>query len=331
MSFLTKQPKCETGSIVSAAAFSFATACSAVWAIRHLMAPAVRAWRPGGGKIKRAGNLAVRILGSNRERATVLLHGLVASGDTFGSAFDGFGARGFLVVPDLLGFGRSMDAQRSRFSLEDHLTALDDMLNVLGISESRLTIAGHSLGALIALHWAARRSAQVTALTLWSAPLYRNAREAHVRLKQMGILEALFAHDTNLARISCQLMCAVRPLARALAVAISPDLPVPISSKAVSHTWPAYRDGMEILYSDWWQPLRQLEKTRIPITLMAGARDPAQVPDRARELASEYSSLREITVPGATHILPITHGAFCARELARDESEPHFADKLPHK
>jgi pimeloyl-ACP methyl ester carboxylesterase len=42
------------------------------------------------------------------ERAFVLLHGLVTSSDTFGSSYDRLASYARLVVPDLLGFGRSM-------------------------------------------------------------------------------------------------------------------------------------------------------------------------------------------------------------------------------
>lgn len=209
-----------------------------------------------------------------------------------------------------------MDTERSRFSLANHLDSLDEMLAALGLSQTSLLIGGHSLGALIALHWAARHPAQMEALTLWSAPLFRDAREANTQLKLMGTLEALFAHDSKLARVSCEIMCALRPVARALAVALSPDLPIPISAKAVSHTWPAYHDAMQILYADWSDSLRTLSEARIPITLMAGTCDPSQVPGLARELAANHASVREIPVPGAKHILPLTHAAECARELA---------------
>jgi pimeloyl-ACP methyl ester carboxylesterase len=44
------------------------------------------------------------------ETAIVLLHGLPASGDTFGAAFDALARHGQLVVPDLL----ASDARRTR-------------------------------------------------------------------------------------------------------------------------------------------------------------------------------------------------------------------------
>ncbi len=284
------------------------------WSVRHFTAPAVRAWRPGRGRFLRAGDLAVRTAGAGK-RAFVLLHGLAASGDTFGSAYDRLADDGRLVVPDLLGFGRSMETRRESFALEDHLDSLDAMAEALGLGRARLVIGGHSLGGLVALHWAARHRAQVDAVVTWGATLFRHESEARERLKAMGSMERLFAQDSPLARRSCELMCAFRGTAGLLAVALSPDLPVPISRRAVLHTWPAYRGAISAFASDWEAALRELSEAQVPVTITAGANDPSQVPQLADELARRFSNLRAVTIPGATHILPITHGKRCAEQL----------------
>ena len=46
-------------------------------------------------------------------------------GDIFGAGFDRLAERHRVVVPDLLGFGRSLDEARTAFSVEAHLDALD--------------------------------------------------------------------------------------------------------------------------------------------------------------------------------------------------------------
>ncbi len=78
------------------------------WLLRHVAAPAVRAWRPDGGTYRRLGPLSVRVAGDG-PRAFVLLHGPAGCGDAFGAGYDELAAHGRLVVPDLLGFGRSMN------------------------------------------------------------------------------------------------------------------------------------------------------------------------------------------------------------------------------
>ena len=72
--------------------------------------------------------------GGSANPVVVLLHGLVATGDVFGAAFDPIADQATLVVPDLLGFGRSLDDSRERFTPDDHLDALDEMLDALGLA-----------------------------------------------------------------------------------------------------------------------------------------------------------------------------------------------------
>ena len=63
---------------------------AATWGVRHATAPSVRRWHPGGGPSRRAGILQVRTLGS-WEPVVLLLHGMAAAGNSYGSAFDGLG------------------------------------------------------------------------------------------------------------------------------------------------------------------------------------------------------------------------------------------------
>lgn len=84
---------------------------AAGWLIRHRSSRAVRCWRLGDGTHRIAGELSVRAMGDG-DRAVILLHGLTASGDYFGAEYDRLADHAQLVIPDLLGFGRSLDEPR---------------------------------------------------------------------------------------------------------------------------------------------------------------------------------------------------------------------------
>jgi pimeloyl-ACP methyl ester carboxylesterase len=114
------------------------------WGAWHLASPAVRRWRPGAGRPARAGRLRVREFGTGRP-VVVLLHGMVAEGNCFGAAFDRLGVWARVVVPDLLGFGGSM-VPTGLVSGPEHLDALDEMLDHLGLSDRPLVVVGHSMG-----------------------------------------------------------------------------------------------------------------------------------------------------------------------------------------
>ena len=262
----------------------------------------------------RAGRLVARVAGSG-ERVFVLLHGLVSSGETFGAAYDRLADQGTLVIPDLLGFSRSMDQERDDFALEDHLRALDEMMDALSLAKVRIVVGGHSFGGVLALHWAARRAAQVDAVVTWGAPLFRDEKEGRERLGEMGMLEKLFAQDSPLARKSCEWMCAHRDASRLLAIALSPDLPVAVSKRVVLHTWRAYRGAVEIFFADWRRALARLAEERVPIRLVAGTEDKSQVPGLREQLARDYSNIETRTIPDAAHIITLTHAMSCAKDM----------------
>lgn len=288
----------------------------AAWLIRHRTSPAVRGWTPGSGDRVHSGSLAVRVWGTGG-CPTVLLHGIAGGGDVFGAGFDRLAADARLIIPDVLGFGESMGSESGDFSLAAHLDALDAMAADLGFDDGPLTVAGHSMGALLALHWAARR-ADVRRVVTFCAPLYRTTEEADRHIRSMGWLERLFALETPLARWTCAWMCAHRELAQWIAVAVSPQWPIHLSRLGVHHTWSSYLGGMNavIRSSSWLTALELLVERGVPVSMANGARDPVAVPGRAEQLASELATVDTHTHPVAGHDLPISDAAWCADLLA---------------
>jgi pimeloyl-ACP methyl ester carboxylesterase len=292
-------------------------AASAGWLVRHRCSPAVRSWRPGGGVQRVAGELSVRTAGSG-DQVVVLLHGLTASGDYFGDRYDQLAEGAQLVFPDLLGFGRSLDVRRSDYSLQAHLAALDAMARELRLDGRALTVAGHSFGALLALHWAARRS-DVERVVCFSAPLYVDAEEADERIAAMGRMEQLFAPQGRASRAMCGWMCRHRELAEWIAVALEPQWPLAIARKAVRHSWASYVGAMNgVIRSGGWQTaLITLQSANVNVLLADGAHDPVQAPSRASELATRYRNVMTVSNPTARHQLPITHPRWCVNQLTR--------------
>ncbi|WP_341251336.1 alpha/beta fold hydrolase [Euzebya pacifica] len=288
------------------------------WTLRHATSPAVRGWSPPSGERLRAGGLAVRRLGRGADRpVTVLLHGLTASGDWWGGGFDDLAAHSEVIAPDLLGFGGSMDVQRSDFSREAHLDALDAMVQDLGLDGRPLTVVGHSMGTLAALHWAVRREETVRVVA-FSAPLYVDRDEAEQHIARLGPLEAAFGLHTPLAERTCALMCRYRGTAQWLWTALSPQWPVRLARHGVLHTWPAYLGGMEglIIRGGWQDAITELDSRGIPILLADGAQDPVPVTERADQLAAAHSCVQIARHETAAHDLPAAHPEWSRRQIA---------------
>ncbi len=285
------------------------------WLVRHRCSLAVRRWHPGNGVRRMAGELSVRTAGSG-DRVVILLHGLTASGDFFGAAYDSLADHAQLVTCDLLGFGRSLSEHGSDYTLEAHLDALDRMAHELQLDGCKLTVAGHSLGAVLALHWAARRT-DVQSVVCFSAPLYAGADEADERIAAIGVMERIFAPQGAVSRAVCGWMCRHRAIAQWIAVALQPQWPVAIARMAVRHSWASYLGALNgvIRHGGWETSLRALDAAHVPVLLADGAGDPVGVPARASELAARYRNVTAVTHPTARHELPITHPNWCVHRL----------------
>jgi pimeloyl-ACP methyl ester carboxylesterase len=168
------------------------------WGWRHQRSTAVSAWAPSRGRHLRAGPLRVRVLGSG-EPVVLLLHGMVGAGNSFGAAYDALAEDATVVVPDLLGFGGSMETTGPT-DAPAHIAALDAALAALGLQDRPAVVAGHSMGGTLALRWAAHHADRVRSVVTFGAPLYRNRLEADEHVAGMGRMEALLAGDGPLPR-----------------------------------------------------------------------------------------------------------------------------------
>lgn len=299
--------------ILGSGVVGLAAACS-WWALRHQRSPAVARWAPGRGRQRRAGPLHVRVLGSG-EPVVLLLHGLAGAGNGFGAAYDELARGATVVVPDLLGFGGSMDATGPT-DAQAHIAALDAALAALGLQDRPTIVAGHSMGGVLAIRWAAAHSHRVRAVLTFGAPLYVNRAEADAHIGAIGWMEALLAGDGHLPRAACAWMCRHRTVASWLAVAYRPDLPISVARSGVKHTWDTYSGAMDGLIRDdgWLAALDGLN--RVPMTLAVGECDAVPVPGRAAELARTRPALRPVVHPEADHGLPFTHPDWCRRLIA---------------
>lgn len=296
------------------------------WSGRHLTSAAVQGWTPPPrtGRRLMAAGLSVRLTGPSTGTPVVLLHGLAASGDAFGGGWDVLARDRPVLVPDLLGFGASMllPPGSPHLGLGSHLDALDAAATELQLAGGPLTVVGHSMGAVLALHWAARavsRGEHVRRVVCLSAPLYDDVAEARQHIQAMGLLERWFAGvdgatGVDVARITCGVMCRARPVAQWISVAVSPGYPVRVARHGVRHTWPAYEASLEtvVMTSPWRAALTLLSDAGVDVVFAEGARDPVPVPGRTDALASGTATIHHDLHPVATHDLPMSDPAWCA-------------------
>jgi len=262
-------------------------------------------WAPGRGKELKAGRLHVRSLGTSG-RPFLLLHGLGGSSRYWGATYDSLTAVGRIVVPDLLGFGRS-ERPSTGYTADDHADAIVGCLDALGVAEPAI-IGAHSLGCLVALALAERHPHRVAAIVGAGPPLYGHAASARAGISRLGWLERQFASGNRRARQVCRWTCGHPRSAARLARLARPSIPTPILLDGLQHSWNSYSQTLDHLLlaalGDVW-----LAAAAVPVYLLVGEHD--RVPDVAHlcELAERHHDLRVSIVNGADHDLPLTHGA----------------------
>lgn len=130
----------------------------------------------------------VKLITKNRERmlhvrddrgsgeALVLLHGIESSASYWQNLVPALAEHRRVITIDLLGFGRSPKPKNIAYSLDDQVLWLDRTLETLQVT--KITLAGHSLGSLVALAYAAKHPQKVLSVTLFSPVLLPENAEA---------------------------------------------------------------------------------------------------------------------------------------------------------
>lgn len=280
-------------------------ALAAAWGVRHRTSPAVRAWRPPRRQVVAGGPLRVTATAGGGDPVILLLHGIVASGRSFGAAYDAL--PGTVVVPDLLGFGGSMDVTSDTHDVTAHIDALRSTLRNAGLWDRPTVVVGHSMGAVLGLHVAAAHP-QVRAVVAVGAPLYDDQQEGLDRIGGADPLAALLTVG-DLAERVCGWMCAHRRIAGVLWPLLGVRWPWPVARDGVLHTWPAYRGSLDalVLRSGWRAALDDLQRRGVPVHLLDGAEDGVPVPGRAVQVARAHRGVSAAVVDGADHALPLSH------------------------
>jgi pimeloyl-ACP methyl ester carboxylesterase len=128
-------------------------------------------------------------------RPTVLLHGGLGSGETFGPILDELTAGRQVILVDLQGHGRTADIDRPldvRFMADDVAALIDHL------GPGQADVAGYSLGGAVALQVAIRHPDRVRRLVTASAGIRRDATYPEIldQQSQVSAAAAEFMTDT---------------------------------------------------------------------------------------------------------------------------------------
>lgn len=135
-----------------------------------------------------------------RGRPLVLLHGGLASGETFGPALPVLAATRQVIVPDLQGHGRTADIERP---IDPRLMADDIAALIRHLGLERPDVMGYSLGGGVAFWTAHAYPELVGKLIVISANMQTDAIYPEMRAQQaqVGAAAAEFMKDTPMYQL----------------------------------------------------------------------------------------------------------------------------------
>ena len=133
-------------------------------------------------------------------RPLVLLHGGLASGETFGPALPVLAAGRQVIAPDLQGHGRTADIDRP---IDPQLMADDIAALIRHLGLERPDVMGYSLGGGVAFWFAHRYPELVNRLIVISANMRTDAIYPEMRAQQaqVGAAAAEFMKDTPMYQL----------------------------------------------------------------------------------------------------------------------------------
>ncbi len=117
----------------------------------------------------------------------IMLHGLAGTLNYWDRGIPKAGATYTLYLVDLLGFGDSPKT-KSKYSLEEHLSAIEKIVIKEQLNDGRTLVAGHSMGALLALALVSKNPGWYRGLALVSLPVFSGRADIKSQYKESGTL-----------------------------------------------------------------------------------------------------------------------------------------------
>jgi pimeloyl-ACP methyl ester carboxylesterase len=230
----------------------------------------------------------------------VLVHGIASSSASWETTIPLLTPLYRVIAVDVLGFGESLARPESLFTLDDHVAALHRTLAGLRIS-GRVTLIGHSLGALICARYAAVHRREVEHLILASPPIYPHQRYIEERLARMRVGGYLAIYRSIR-----------RDKTRALGVLSRMRGTFGVRGPQIDDaTWQAFALSMQNCIEQQ-TTMTDIAQVTVPVEIVYGSRDQVIVPGPVQALGvMHHVTLHEVR--GADHFVRTS----LAREIAR--------------
>ncbi len=246
----------------------------------------------------RAGHPTFWQITGHGARPAIAIHCSLASSGAWAGIAERLADRLTLTAFDLPGHGRSGD-WRGEGDFLDLATRI-----AASFVETQVDLLGHSFGAVTALNLAIAAPEAIRTLTLIEPVLFAAAKghpEWDEHQRNMAMFEAALAAGDSEA--------AAETFTRVWGTGVDWDRMSSGNRADITRRIGLIKAGNPALYDDSGGILvpGALETLEMPVLLIRGDRSPAIVERIAEEIAARLPDVGVATVPGAGHMVPITH------------------------
>lgn len=221
----------------------------------------------------------------------VLLHGIASSSLSYEHLVPLIQEHHRVVAVDLMGFGQSVAKPNAQFTLDEHVEALRLTLDRARI-RGKVTLVGHSLGALIGIRFAALYPQRVSHLVLIAPPVYLPKEQmadpaSRLRMDLYFRLWDFLRQNPDFTSKAAKTLDRMMPVRNSLEV--TPE------------SWLAFSMSLKNCIEDQ-TTLTDLAQVRVPIDLVYGTADPFVRPS-AIDFIERMRGVATTRVDGVDHVL----------------------------
>jgi pimeloyl-ACP methyl ester carboxylesterase len=270
--------------------------------------------------------LALTLHGPAAAPTVVLVHGLGLSSESWGVVPRQLGESYRVISYDLRGHAQSGDARSGDYSLEAHAHDLTAVLAGCLEGRGKAVVVGHSLGGGIVLATARLNGTGRMAGVVFAGSGGSGITAAGLPARGLppplaaGLRRGWFGLIRAAALVGRRLRSAERLsdwLVRRYAFAPGePEEFVAQVRESFLSSRPRALAGTTFasVSNDGVDLAPALD---VPALILHGAADPEVPPEEVQSLMRALPDAGLVTLPGAGHMIPLTHGAFVAEQIAR--------------
>lgn len=255
-------------------------------------------------------DLHVRVEGSGPP--ILLVHGIPTNGELWREVVPRLATRARVIVPDLLGYGRSDPPDGLPVGIRAQADYLLGLLDALGID--RATVVGHDIGGGVAQILAVRHADRVERLGLVNSVCYDSWP-----IPEMKVLQATAPAVEHLPAgltvegIELGLRRGFVHKAKA-----EPYLDKFLQPFRSHRGMQVFLEHVRSLHSEATQELApELPRLRLPVAVAWGMQDPFQKPHWGERLARDIPGAEWTPIPDASHFAPADAPAEVAAAVER--------------